>query len=124
MKIRIYYEDTDVGGVVYHSNYLKYCERARSEAFFAKNISPILNDAHFVVRKINCDYILPAYFGDIMEVSTRIKEIKKVSLLLEHNITVNNKIIFKMEVMLVLANNGKPKRIDDEIRGVIKSIFS
>ena len=50
MKIRIYYEDTDAGGIVYHTNYLKYCERARSEYFFASNIDITSENAHFVVK--------------------------------------------------------------------------
>ena len=53
MKIRVYYEDTDAGGIVYHANYIKYCERARSELFFEKNMIPTEGDrSSFVVRRI------------------------------------------------------------------------
>ncbi len=57
MKYRIYYEDTDCGGVVYYANYLKFCERARSELFFQKGLSPHNNDEFFVVKNVNADYI-------------------------------------------------------------------
>jgi len=53
VKIRVYYEDTDAGGVVYHSNYLNFCERARSELFFQKELSPVLQNGHFVARKLD-----------------------------------------------------------------------
>ncbi|MGE4457522.1 MAG: hotdog domain-containing protein, partial [Arcobacteraceae bacterium] len=52
MQIRVYYEDTDTGGVVYHSNYLNFCERARSEAFFRLGMSPELSSGHFVAKRI------------------------------------------------------------------------
>ena len=79
MKIRVYYEDTDAGGIVYHSNYLKFCERARSEFFFSKNMSPIIDGAHFVVRKMDCDFIFSAKFADVLEVTTTLVEMKKAS---------------------------------------------
>ncbi|MGD9625492.1 MAG: acyl-CoA thioesterase, partial [Arcobacter sp.] len=52
MKLRVYYEDTDAGGIVYHSNYLNFCERARSDVFFQKGFSPVLEGGHFVAKKI------------------------------------------------------------------------
>ena len=56
MHIRVYYEDTDCGGIVYYANYLKFCERARSELFFQKGLSPHNNDEFFVVKNVNADY--------------------------------------------------------------------
>ena len=57
MKFRIYYEDTDCGGVVYYANYLKFCERARSELFFQKGLSPHKDNEFFVVKSVMADYI-------------------------------------------------------------------
>jgi acyl-CoA thioester hydrolase len=123
MQIRIYYEDTDAGGVVYHTNYIKYCERARSEYFFKKALKPIINGAHFVVRKIDCDFLASAFFADIVTVKTTIKEIKKVSLVLLQEIYKDEKLIFKATITLVLAKDGKPKRIDQNIKDMLQSLF-
>ena len=58
MKIRVYYEDTDAGGIVYHTNYIKYCERARSEIFFEQGMKPTLGDkSGFVVRDIKACFL-------------------------------------------------------------------
>ena len=64
MKIRVYYEDTDAGGVVYHTNYIKYCERARSELFFERGLSPQVSPTEFfVVKNINCDFFIIIYIN-------------------------------------------------------------
>ncbi len=122
-KIRIYYEDTDAGGVVYHSNYLKYCERARSDYFFSKDLSPIVNDSHFVVRKMNCNFIYPAKFGDLINVTTEIVEINRASFSLFHKITKDYKILFEATVLLVLVKDGKVKRIDKDMKKLLESLY-
>lgn len=67
MKIRIYYEDTDAGGIVYHANYIKYCERARSEYMFRQNIMPGSGSEHgFVVRSLKADYYAVSILGDML----------------------------------------------------------
>ncbi|TLD87812.1 YbgC/FadM family acyl-CoA thioesterase [Helicobacter sp. MIT 05-5294] len=80
MKIRIYYEDTDCGGIVYHTNYLKYCERARSEMFFNANTMPLQNGVGFVVKAMQIEFHYPAKLGDLLEVQTQILEQKSASL--------------------------------------------
>lgn len=123
MKIRIYYEDTDAGGIVYHSNYLKFCERARSEYFFRKDMLPIIDGAHFVVRKINCEFKLSAIFGDIVEVQTEILEIKKGSFSLKQIIYKAEKELFEAIVTLVLVKDGKPQRLTSNIKDMLQSLF-
>ena len=123
MQIRVYYEDTDAGGIVYHSNYLNYCERARSDIFFQKGISPIIDNSHFVVRKMECDFIKSAKFGDIIEVDTKVLEFKNASFLLEQIITVENTIVFKAKILLVFAQDGKPKKIDKTTKELLQSLF-
>ncbi len=123
MQIRIYYEDTDAGGVVYHSNYLNYCERARSDYFFKKDLIPIINDAHFVVRKMECDFKYSAKFGDLIDITTEIVEINRASFSLFHKITKNNKILFETTVLLVLVKDSKVKRIDKDIKELLESLF-
>ena len=72
VKIRVYYEDTDAGGVVYHANYLKFCERARSELFFERGLSPAIDGGHFVVSQIEASFHSPAKLGDTLIVKNSI----------------------------------------------------
>ena len=123
MKIRVYYEDTDAGGVVYHSNYLNYCERARSEIFFQNGETPIIDDGHFVVRKMECDFISSAKLGDLLDVDVTIKQIKKVSFELYQEVKKDNKVLFSATITLVLAKDGKPKRINQQTKDFLQRVF-
>ncbi len=114
MQIRVYYEDTDCGGIVYHSNYLNFCERARSEIFFQKGLSPHDEKNFFVVKYMECDFIASAKFGDILEVTTKVIEIKKASLKIEQLIKRKDENIFRAVVTLVFLKEGKPSRIPEE----------
>lgn len=111
MQIRVYYEDTDCGGVVYHSNYLNFCERARSELFFQKGLSPHDGEEFFVVKKIEANYLKPARFGDVLEIKTQLVEKKNSSLTMEQNIYRNEEHLFNMQVTVVFLKNMKPSRI-------------
>ena len=124
MKIRVYYEDTDAGGIVYHANYIKYCERARSEFFFSQGLTPIIDGAHFVVRKMDCDFLASAFFSDVLEVSTQIEEMKKASFILIQEVKKEEKVLFRTKVTLVLAKDGKPKRINENIKDMLQSLFA
>lgn len=101
MTIRVYYEDTDVGGVVYHSNYLNFCERARSQLFFDAGRSPILDAGHFVAKHIDADYLKSAKFGDILEVKTTLVQIKNASFTLLQQVFRNEEKVFEMKIDLV-----------------------
>ena len=100
MKIRVYYEDTDTGGVVYHSNYLNFCERARSEAFFKRGMTPELENGHFVARKIEADYLAGAKLGDVLEVKTELFEMRPASFTLIQTILRDDKKVFEMKIVL------------------------
>lgn len=122
MKIRVYYEDTDVGGVVYHANYLKFCERARSELFFEKGLSPVFEEGHFVAKKIEADYIKSARLGDILGVKTRLDEMKNASLILIQEVTLQEQVIFRMKIVLAcLSHEGKMLKIPVRIRELLLS---
>ncbi|PHM17458.1 MAG: acyl-CoA thioester hydrolase [Sulfuricurvum sp. PD_MW2] len=115
MQIRVYYEDTDVGGVVYHSNYLNFCERARSQLFFDAGRSPILSGGHFVAKRIEADYIKSAKFGDLLEVKTTLIEIKNVSFRLLQEIFRENEKVFEMHIDLVYIDfAGKMAKIPQQ----------
>jgi acyl-CoA thioester hydrolase len=114
MLIRVYYEDTDAGGIVYHTNYIKYCERARSELFFSRNINPTHGDnSGFVVRHIDANFLGMAKLGEMLKVSTSLVKKKNASVTLKHIISNNDKKVFEMEVTLVFVRNGKPQIIPD-----------
>lgn len=94
LPIRVYYEDTDAGGVVYHSNYLNFFERARTEMLrdlgFEQNELREQAGVIFAVRNMQIDYLRPAKFNDLLSVSATISQIKKASLNFEQTITREN----------------------------------
>jgi len=109
MKIRIYYDSTDAGGIVYHTEYLKFCEQARSEIFFSHNI--FFENEGYVVKNLECSFLKSAKLGDIIEIKTIIKEIKNASLKLTQEIYKNNIKIFKANIILVYLKNSKISKI-------------
>lgn len=112
MQIRVYYEDTDVGGVVYHSNYLNFCERARSQLFFDAGRSPILETGHFVAKHIDADYLKSAKFADILEVKTTLLELKNASFSLLQQVFRGEEKLFEMTIVLVYIDfNGNVSKI-------------
>jgi acyl-CoA thioester hydrolase len=111
MKIRIYYEDTDLGGVVYHSKYLNFCERARSELFFSQGKTPVYEGHHFVVKSLEANYYEPALLGDLLEVATEVEELKRVSVKLRQSIYKRQRKIFELFVTLVCVKEGRPVKI-------------
>ena len=120
MKIRVYYEDTDAGGIVYHTNYLKYCERARSELFFKQGLTPTDGDASgFVVRNINADFIGMAKLGEMLEVKSELIERKKSSMRLKQSVLREGKPIFEMEIQLLFVRNGRVTRIPEHLFDII-----
>ncbi len=120
MNIRIYYEDTDAGGIVYHTNYIKYCERARSELFFEKGMHPTDGDGSgFVVRDIKAQFLGMAFLGDMVEVSTELIKKKNSSLILKQTVSKDEKAIFEMEIILVFVRAGKPARIPDSMGKIL-----
>jgi acyl-CoA thioester hydrolase len=84
--IRIYYEDTDLGGIVYHSRYLNFCERARSELFFARGSQPVEGEYHFVIKHIEADFKRPAKFADELVVQTRFIDKRSASFRLRQQV--------------------------------------
>ncbi len=121
MKIRIYYEDTDAGGIVYHTNYLKYCERARSEIFFAKGKTPTDGDkSGFVVSHIDANFLGMAKLGDMLEVKSKVLEERKASVVLKQTIFKDKTKIFEMSVTLVFVRDGRPKAIPKDLQNFFK----
>lgn len=86
MRIRIYYEDTDCGGILYHTNYIKYCERARSELFFSRGLLPSQASAGFVVSAMEVKFLGFARLGDMLEVRSKLTKLGKVQIVLLQDI--------------------------------------
>jgi len=120
MQIRVYYEDTDAGGVVYYANYLKFCERARSEVFFNFGLSPHKDDEFFVVKNLNANYIYPAKFGDLLDIKLEVNTIKNASLKLKQSIYKEDRLLFWMEVTLAYIKDFRPAKIPQEYLGLFK----
>ena len=121
---KIYYEDTDAGGVVYYANYLKFLERARSEAIYSLGISntEILDKEGviIIVKSCNIEYKKPANFEDEIEVVSKISEVKNSSFKMLQVIKKKSDIISVAEVVLVTVNKkGKPVRIPDLLKKLI-----
>ena len=121
MNIRVYYEDTDLGGIVYYANYLRFIERARSEWIRDLGIDQIKmrneEESIFVVTKIKADYLSPAYFDDMLTVDTRIKIGSPVRAYFYQNIFRKEKVIFKAEVCVTCtSNSGKVQRLPEKIK--------
>ncbi len=120
--IRIYYEDTDSGGVVYHSNYLKFMERARTEwlrdfEIDQKALKDNLN-LMFVVHEIDIKFIRPAVFNDEIEVQTKLEKLGSVKIELEQKIFRSSEILIESRVVVASVNSisMKPMRIPNEIK--------
>ena len=128
-KLKVYYEDTDAGGVVYYANYLKFLERARTEALLTIGLSnSIIKDkfgAYIIVKSCNIDYKKPAYLEDNLCVTSYIKSVTKTSFLMNQTISKNDEIIADAQINLVFINeNGKPIKIPDIISKNFKPYFS
>lgn len=122
LNLRIYYEDTDAGGVVYHANYLRYGERARTEllrdcGFTNRGLREDIGII-FVVRHIEADYYKPAFLEDDLQVRSVIDEIKNTSCVMHHSVYRGDDLIFDMRVTLVCvaADNFKPVRMPDAVK--------
>ena len=119
--VKVYYEDTDAGGIVYYANYLKYIERARTETLgtvglFQNKIKDQLN-LIFVVRSIFAEYMKPAKLDDILEVTTNFIKLGMVSIVVEQEIFLKKTKIFGAKVKLgIIDLNGKPKKLPSTLR--------
>ncbi len=119
--VRVYYEDTDMAGIVYYANYLKYIERARSEWVRALGIDQVtLRAQHgivFAVRRIEADYLSPARFDDLLTVETGLAETGAVRLTLAQDVRRGDCVLFTARVVLVAMNMaGRPVRLPAELR--------
>ena len=119
--LSVYYEDTDLAGIVYYANYLKFIERARSEWVQTLGIDQMrLKAEHgvvFAVRRIEADYLLAAKFGDRLQVNTRVLDVTGVRMRLEQTVQRGQERLFDAIVTLIaLTESGKATRLPAEFR--------
>ena len=115
-KVKVYYEDTDSGGVVYYSNYLKFLERARTEMINSFGLSnKKLLEEHktlVIVRSCNIDYLSPSKLEDTLQIYSSIESFNKASFVIIQNIKKDDNLIVKAKLKLVTVNQeGKPTKI-------------
>lgn len=128
--IRVYYEDTDSGGVVYHSNYLNFMERARTEWLRALGFEQtVLKDEMgllFVVRQLSIQFKKPAQFNDLLMVQTRIKAFKHCMLVFSQQILQGEVLLIDAEVEVVSVDTlkFKPTRLPHSIQNVVKNLVA
>jgi len=123
--LRVYYEDTDLAGIVYYANYLKFIERARSEMLKNANVNQmdlIKRGYFFVVRSLKADYLKPAYFEDSLKVITEVAKIRGASIILQQTIFRSEKVLFEASIRLALIDkSGKAARLPANIRQLLGS---
>ena len=127
-KVKVYYEDTDSGGVVYYANYLKFFERARTEALvslgFSNKIIKEKFGALIIVKSCNIDYKKSAFLEDELSIRSFIKSISKTSFFMNQFISKENDIIVEAKVHLVFVNDqGKPIKIPEILFKNFKPFF-
>jgi acyl-CoA thioester hydrolase len=121
LPIRIYYEDTDFSGVVYHASYLRFLERGRTEYIRALNLSQgelFETGAAFMVRSMMIDYLRPAKIDDILNIETKPLEAKGASLLLEQKIYREQELLILAKVKIAYVIHNKPNRLPEELRRI------
>ena len=127
-KLKVYYEDTDAGGIVYYANYLKFLERARTEALVTLgfNNKKIKEDfgSLIIVKSCNIEYKKPAHLEDKLNIRSFVKSITKTSFFMNQFISRREDIIAEAKVHLVFVNNeGKPMRIPGALFQDFKPYF-
>jgi len=128
-SVRIYYEDTDLGGVVYHANYLRYMERARTEFFRALGLAAAYPDdpvpCFWALRKASLDYIRPAKFNDFLDVRTEVVGLTGARLEARQTIWRDGvKLVEGAVQACIISLSGKPKRIPPAIQDKILPFLS
>jgi len=125
MQVRVYYEDTDFTGIVYHANYLRFMERGRTNylrligadhrALFEQTEKEAPSFS-FVVRSMKIDFLTPAFMDDLLEVRTLSREVSGASILLLQRVMRGEEVLLEAEVRVAFVSEGRPKRIPEPLR--------
>jgi acyl-CoA thioester hydrolase len=125
LPVRVYFEDTDAGGITYHASYIRWCERGRTDflRLLGTDSRKMIDGsaghepAAFVVRRMTCDYLRPTRMDDVLEVKTSLKAMGGASVTLHQAVTLEDRVMFEADVVVVLlAVSGKPLRLPADVR--------
>ena len=127
--IRVYYEDTDAGGVVYHANYICFFERARTEFLRQGGFSQqalLAENFAFVVKTLTIDYKFPARLDDLLSVQTTVKAVKKATIIFEQNLFKADICLCSAEVTVTSVDliKMKPKAIPQAILDALQAVIN
>ena len=120
MDVKIYYEDTDCGGVVYYANYLRYMERARTEYLASRgySVKKLMDEGTiFMVLRVEIDYKSPARYGDVIEIETWVRDMTRATMVFEHIMRekTSRRVLTECRAKAVYVDpHGRPKRIPAE----------
>jgi acyl-CoA thioester hydrolase len=127
VPVRVYFEDTDFSGVVYHGSYIRFMERGRSD--FVRLLGVGHTELHlgehgeplaFAVRRIHADFLKPGRIDDLLEIETRVLELAGARIILRQTVRRDDEILVDAEVTVVLVNReGRARRIPDSVRDVL-----
>lgn len=121
-SLRVYYEDTDMAGIVYYANYLKFIERARSDWVREMGIDQLAMKADgvvFAVRRLEADYLAPAQFDDTLEVHTKLDAITPARMVMGQAVWRDGVCLFRAKVTIVcIGAAGKPARVPAKLRSI------
>ena len=129
LPVRVYFEDTDFSGLVYHASYVRWYERGRSDLLrlLGSEHRALIDGtagepAAFVVRRLNIEYLRPARIDDVLEVTTRVKEMTAATLVLDQRISRGADLVCTAEVTVVLVSqSGRVLRLSKALRGALSS---
>jgi acyl-CoA thioester hydrolase len=131
LPIRVYFEDTDFSGLVYHASYVRWCERGRSDflRLIGNDHKALIEGAGggrepavFVVRRMALEFLKPARIDEVLEVVTRVKDTTAATLVLDQRIARDGADLFTAEVTVVLVSvSGKPQRLSPALREALQA---
>jgi acyl-CoA thioester hydrolase len=126
LPVRVYYEDTDFSGVVYHANYLRFLERGRTELLRSAGVDQSALHAangglHFAVRRMTLDYRSPARMDDLVQVETALSEIRGASLRMAQRILRDGTVLLAAGIDIAVVAGGKPARLPQDLRRLLEA---
>jgi acyl-CoA thioester hydrolase len=125
LPVRVYYEDTDFSGVVYHASYLRFLERGRTDFLRLAGVDQSTLHADragliFAVRRMTIDFLKPARMDDVLVVETRTEEVRGASLVIAQSIQRDAETLLTADVRVAVLADGRPARIPDALRAILK----
>jgi acyl-CoA thioester hydrolase len=124
LPVRVYYEDTDFSGVVYHASYLRFLERGRTDSLRLAGVGQASLHAEgegliFAVRRMTIDFLKPARMDDVLLIETRTEEVRGASLVIAQAIRRAGELLLTADVRVAALAGGRPARIPDGLRTVL-----